>query len=161
MKTPTVLRRKKEGVTDYRKRLSLLKSETPRLVVRISRKGITAQVAEYDPDGDIIRGTVTSKVLTKLLGVKGNSTQVCYLAGYYLGKISQKKEIEEAILDIGRFELTRGGRISAVLKGFIDSGVDVPCSEEIFPSKDRLNGKHLKAPLKLNDMKKLIDEKVN
>ncbi|MHB1439572.1 MAG: 50S ribosomal protein L18 [Cuniculiplasma sp.] len=160
MKTPTLLKRKKEGVTDYRKRLNLLKSESPRLVVRVSRKGLTAQIAEYDPDGDIIKGTVTSRVLEKNLGVKGNNTQSCYLAGYYLGKVTQKKDIDYAILDIGRFDLVKGGRIASVLKGFIDSGVEVPCSEEIFPNKERLNGKHLKAPLNLEEFKKKIDEKV-
>ena len=161
MKTPTLLKRKKEGVTDYRKRLSLLKSESPRLVARVSGKGFTAQVAEYDPEGDVIRGTVTSRVMEKVAGIKGNNTQSCYLAGYYLGKTVKKKDIDYAILDIGRFDLIKGGRISAVLKGFTDSGVEVPCSEEIFPSKERLEGKHVKHPVKLDEMKKKIDEKVN
>lgn len=160
MKTPTILKRKKEGVTDYRKRLNLLKSESPRLVVRISNKGFTAQIAEYDPDGDIIRDTVTSKVMEKTFGTKGNNTQICYLGGYYLGKLIQKKEIEYAILDIGRYDLIKGGRIASVLKGFVDSGVEVPCSEEIFPGKDRLNGKHLKAHLDIEEFKKKINEKV-
>ncbi len=161
MKTPTLLKRKKEGVTDYRKRLSLLKSESPRLVVRVSRKGFTAQVAEYDPEGDVIRGTVTSKVMEKVAGIKGNNTQTCYLGGYYLGKVAQKRDIDYAVLDIGRFDLVKGGRIAAVLKGFTDSGVEVPCSDEIFPSKERLNGKHVKNPVKLDEAMKKIDEKVN
>ena len=40
-------RRKREGKTDYRKRLKLLLGGKPRLVVRKSLKNITAQIAVY------------------------------------------------------------------------------------------------------------------
>lgn len=160
MKTPTILRRKRTGQTDYRKRLTLLKSETPRLVARISRSGFIVQITEYDPDGDLVRATVNSRVMEKSVGIKGNNTQVCYLAGYLLGKKAQTMELENAILDTGRQELVRGGRVSAMLKGAVDSGLEVACSEEIFPKKDRIQGKHLKNPLKVEELKKKIDEMV-
>ena len=40
-------RRKREGKTDYRKRLRLLLSGKPRLVIRRSLRDISAQVIEY------------------------------------------------------------------------------------------------------------------
>lgn len=160
MKTPTILKRKKAGVTDYRKRLALLKSESPRLVVRPSRKGIVSQLVEYEPVGDRVMATVTDVNLRKEIGISGNNTQIAYLSGYMLGLKATELGVEYAILDPGRYNITRGGRIAAVLKGFKDAGVDVPSSEEIFPSEDRIKGKHLKNPLDIEDMKKKLQEKV-
>jgi len=31
----------------------------------------------------------------------------------------------------------------AAVKGFIDSGIKVPCSEDIFPSDERIEGKNI------------------
>lgn len=160
MKTPTILRRKKEGVTDYRKRLNLLKSESPRLVVRISGRGFVGQIVEYDPDGDLVRLTVNSPTMKKHLGIQSNNSQACYLAGYFLGKKAIKMDIDYAILDSGRQHLIKGGRITAVLKGIIDAGLDVPCSEDILPGKERLEGKHLKNALNITEIKNKIDEMV-
>jgi Ribosomal protein L18 len=153
MKTPTILRRKREGVTDYRKRLNLLKSESPRLVVRISSRGFVGQIVEYDPDGDLVRATVNSPTMKKHLGISGNNTQVCYAAGYFLGKKALKMDINYAILDNGRHHLIPGGRITSVLKGMLDAGLEVPCSEEILPNEERLGGKHLKNALKIEEIK--------
>lgn len=160
MKTPTVLKRKKAGVTDYRKRLSLLRSESPRLVVRPSRKGLVSQLVEYEPVGDRVMATVTDVNLKKEIGISGNNTQVAYLSGYLLGLKASRMGVEYAILDPGRYNITKGGRIAAVLMGFKDAGVDVPSSDEIFPTEDRVKGKHLKNPLDIEDMKKKLQEKV-
>ena len=35
-------------------------------------------------------------------------------------------------------------RIYGFLKGMIDSGTKISCSEKMFPSEDRISGKHLK-----------------
>ncbi|MCL4345348.1 MAG: 50S ribosomal protein L18 [Candidatus Thermoplasmatota archaeon] len=160
MKTPTVLKRKKSGVTDYRKRLALLRSESPRLVVRPSRKGIVSQLVEYEPVGDRVMATVTDVNLKKEINTSGNNTQVAYLSGYMLGLKAATMGVEYAILDPGRYNITKGGRIAAVLKGFKDAGIDVPSSDDIFPGDDRIQGKHLKKPLDIEEMKKKIQEKV-
>ncbi len=141
----TVYKRKREGVTDYRKRYRLVKSAIPRLVVRYSGKGVSAQVARFNEDGDRILATVTDRSLGKMgIDLKGNNTTVCYLVGYAAGKKSKELGVEECILDTGRRTVTRGGKIAAVLKGFSDSGIEIPHSEEILPDKDRIEGKHLK-----------------
>lgn len=159
----SVMKRRKEGVTNYHKRLKLLKSGLPRLVVRPSNKGITAQIVEYGENGDMIKCTVNERSLKKLgLEVTGNSVPVSYLVGYAIGLISKKKKIEESILDTGRYNIVKGGKISAVLKGFVDSGAEITHDDSIFPDKDRLSGKHLKNPVgkKLSEYKKLLEEKL-
>ncbi len=107
-----VFKRKREGITDYRKRLALVKSGLPRLVVRPSGKGgIQAQIVKFSPrGGDIVVATVNERSLRKRGGSRLMATAppVCYLVGYMLGKLALSREVEEAVLDIGRRKLTRG-----------------------------------------------------
>lgn len=141
----TVYKRKKKGITDYRKRYRLVKSSATRLVVRYSGKGVSAQLVQFDPSGDRILATVTNRTLVKMgLDVTGNNTSVCYLVGMAAGKKCGELGIDHCILDAGRRKVTRGGKIAAVLKGFSDSGVEIPHNEEILPDSDRIEGKHLK-----------------
>lgn len=159
----SVMKRRKEGVTNYHKRLKLLKSGLPRLVVRPSNKGITAQIVQYSEKGDLVKCTVNEKSLAKLgLEVKGNSVPVSYLVGYATGLIAKKKRTGQVILDTGRYNIVKGGRISAVLNGYVDSGAKIPHDEDVFPDEDRVSGKHLKTPLAkdLNEYKKQLEEKL-
>ncbi|MDP6704490.1 MAG: hypothetical protein QF775_03320, partial [archaeon] len=59
-------RRRKSNQTDYRKRLSLLKSGKPRLVVRKSLKNIQVQLVNYTDSGDTILASASSTELNKL-----------------------------------------------------------------------------------------------
>ncbi len=146
MRTPTVLKRKRLGITDYRKRYKLVKSEIPRLVVRPSGKGGTVQLVRFDPEGDRVLKTVTPSTLVKGgMEVKGNNTSVFYLMGYSVGKFAVSNGMEEVILDTGRHVLSKGGRISAVIKGFVDAGGNLPHDESILPDDSRIQGKHLKS----------------
>ncbi len=135
-------RRKREGRTDYKKRLSLLKSHLPRLVVRGSNKSVQAQLVQYHEDGDIVLATARATDLSKL-GWKGNTgnTPAAYLTGILLAKKSNIKD--EIIVDIGLQKHHKGGRIYAVAKGAIEGGLKVRISEEALPSDDRINGKHI------------------
>ena len=54
-------RRKREGRTDYKKRLAMLKSGKARLVVRKTLKNIYAQIIKYDAKGDIIIASACSE----------------------------------------------------------------------------------------------------
>ena len=47
-------RRRRDGLTDYRSRLALLKSGKARAVVRLSRGRIVVAITAYDPVGDRI-----------------------------------------------------------------------------------------------------------
>ena len=59
-------RRRREGKTNYKKRLKLLLSKKPRLVVRKSLKYIRAQIVEFDKKGDKTLASAFSRELKKL-----------------------------------------------------------------------------------------------
>ena len=64
---------------------------------------------------------------------------------------------KEAVLDIGLNVSTKGSRIYAALKGVVDSGINIPHSPEIFPSEDRLAGKHIQN-IKPEELQKNFEE---
>ena len=47
-------RRRRQGKTDYRRRLKLIKSEMPRASVRITNTKIMVQIIEFSMKGDLI-----------------------------------------------------------------------------------------------------------
>jgi len=138
-------RRRREGKTDYRLRLNLLKSSKPRAVVRKTLKGIIVQFAEYDEKGDKILVSATAGELKKM-GYTGSldSTPAAYLTGLLAGHRAKEKHISEAVLDIGLQSPSRGSRVFATLRGILDAGVHVPHGRGIFPSPERIKGAHLK-----------------
>ncbi len=144
-KTHRILyRRKREGRTNYKKRLNILISNKLRLVVRKSLKNIQANIVEYAPKGDKTVLSCHSGELEKL-GWKFNKGNVpaAYLTGFLLGKKGKKQGIDGLVLDIGLHASVNGSRIYAVLAGILDSGLKVAHNPKILPSKDRLMGKHI------------------
>ncbi len=140
-------RRSREGRTNYKKRLRLLLGQKQRLVVRLTNNRVVAQIVSFDPKGDKITLTVDSFSLRKL-GWKysTNSIPAAYLTGLLCGHKAKQKGIESAILDTGNRSPAKGGRVYAFLKGVLEAGIVVPHGEEnIFPSDDRLVGKHITA----------------
>lgn len=132
-------RRRREGKTNYRKRLSLLKSRMTRAVVRLSLMQITIQFVKYHPEGDRV---VTSAVSKELRSHGWNhslsNTSAAYLTGYIAAKKALKNGIERAILDIGMHRPVKGSRVFAALKGMLDAGIDIPHSQEVIPSWARI-----------------------
>lgn len=145
-------RRKKEGKTDYKRRLKLLVSGTERLVIRKTNTSIIVQIVQYNDDGDKILVTVSSLSLKKL-GWKYSTGNIpsAYLTGLIAGKKAQEKNIKSAIVDLGLYSPVKGSKLYAAVKGAIDSGLDIPHSEEIYPSEDRLRGKHIAEYAKSSD----------
>ncbi len=137
-------KRTRLGKTDYKRRLKLLKSRTPRLVVRRSLNYITAQIVEFYIKGDKILLSSYSRQLKKI-GWKFacDNLPAAYLTGFAIGKQAVKNNIKEAILDSGLYASKKGNRIYAVVKGALDAGLSIPVSKEILPSDDRISGKHI------------------
>ena len=142
-------RRRREGKTDYRVRLRLLKSDLSRAVVRCSGRRVRVSIVEYDPVGDRVVAAADSAELAGVAfpATSFASTPAAYLTGYLAGLRAKSTGTEEAVLDVGLRHPTAGGRLAAALKGLLDAGVEVPHGEEGFPSKERLNGAHLPKPL--------------
>jgi len=137
-------RRRREGKTDYRKRLALLKSGLPRLVVRRTNRHVIVQVVEYAPHGDRVLAYAFSKELRKFgWDYSLKSTPAAYLTGYLAALRAKKAGVERAVLDLGRQASTPGSRLYAALKGAVDAGLDVPHGEEVLPDDSRIRGEHI------------------
>ncbi len=139
-------RRRREGKTDYKQRLRLLKSGKPRFVVRKSINNVTCQIVEYSKDGDKTIVSVNSNDVKKI-GWKGNpgNLPAAYLVGLLCGSRANKKKIKDAVLDSGLYVSTPGSRIYSALKGAVDSGLKISHSEEILPKEERIRGEHIAA----------------
>lgn len=147
------LKRRREGKTNYAKRLKLLLSRKPRLVIRRSLKYITAQIIEFDKKGDRTIASAHSKNLKKLnWRFACDNLPAAYLTGLMIGKKALELGIKEAILDSGLYTSTKGNRIYACVKGAIDAGLKVPCNEKVFPSEERIQGKHISKNEKFKDL---------
>ncbi len=159
----TKYKRRKQNVTDYGKRLKMLKSRKSRLVIRKSLTKIRLQIVNYEKEGDKTVFGMDSSALKKL-GWKHSLKNVpaAYLAGLLFGKKMIEKKLDNTILDMGLQSKTKGSKIFAALKGVIDAGINVPAKEKLFPSEDRASGKHLKENIQKDFEKiksKIIGEK--
>jgi len=172
-------RRRREGKTDYHARKKLViqaknKYNTPknRLIVRISNKDVTAQIAYARIEGDIVISAAYSHELPKYgVAVGLTNYAACYCTGLLLARrtlakfnLADKYEgqtdvngemysVEDndsgpgafrAHLDVGLARTTTGAKVFAVMKGVADGGIDVPHSEKRFPGFDP-EGKELNA----------------
>jgi large subunit ribosomal protein L18 len=139
--------RRTRGLTNYKQRLGLLKSELTRAVVRQSNNNMLVQLVDYADDGDMILTSAKSHELKKLgYTLNTGNTVAAYLTGILAGKrlLASKKGTSEVIIDMGLQRSFYGGRIYAAIKGLKDSGVDVRVSDVVFPVEERLSGAHLK-----------------
>ncbi len=138
-------RRRREGKTNYHRRLKLIKSGKDRLVIRCSNKHCTAQVVKSLIEGDKILAQSHSQHLIKEYDWKFNTGNVpaSYLTGYLCGLRAKNAGIDEAILDVGI--LVHNERVKSAFKGFLDSGIHVNHGENWFPEslEDRINGSHI------------------
>ena len=137
-------RRRRENRTDYYARRRLLTSQEPRAIVRRSNKNVSIQFADFGMEGDSILASATTREL-KAMGwnYSCSSIPAAYLVGFLAGKRAIKAGIEYAVLDIGMQTVQHGGVLFATVSGMIDAGLEVPCSEDVLPEEDRLNGKHI------------------
>jgi large subunit ribosomal protein L18 len=154
----TQKRRRKEQKTSYKKRLGMLKSENGRIVIRKTNRYLIVQYVVSEEAKDKVILGISSRNLKKYgwpekLDGSLKSIPASYLTGYLFGKLVQEKKIKEGILDLGIQRNIHGGRLYAVLKGIVESGFEIAHKEKVFPSKERLQGKHLN-----QDVQKIIDE---
>lgn len=138
-------RRRREGKTNFYYRKRLITSGIPRLVVRRSLKHIVAQIVEAEMKGDKVILRADSAELKKKFDWKYSTSNIpaAYLVGFLIGKKALKAKVEKSILDIGIFRPIVNTKLFTVLKGAIDAGLEVPHGENIFPSEDRITGKHV------------------
>lgn len=138
-------RRRREGRTDYRRRLALLQSRQPRVVVRRSLTSVRVQLVAYAPEGDRVLASADGRELGELglQGTSGKSVPAAYLTGLLAGTRARAAGVQRAVLDLGRQAPTRGGRVFAALKGVLEAGVEVPHDADVLPGEGRLRGEHI------------------
>ncbi|HEY7507148.1 MAG TPA: 50S ribosomal protein L18 [Nitrososphaera sp.] len=136
------LKRIRNDKTNYRRRAAVLIGRHSFMTVKVSDQNVAAQVLKPTPTGDIVIASAHSRELIKQ-GWKGasNNLPACYLTGLLTGKKALAKGVERVVLYIGKDHFT--SRVAACLKGAVDSGVNIPVSEETLPPQERLNGQHI------------------
>jgi len=142
---PIPYKRKRQGKTNYKKRLHVLLAKKPRLVIRTTNTKIITQIINFKTTGDIVLVSADSSALKKYgWNFSFKNLSAAYLTGYFIGKKALKKDIKEAVFDIGFKSPIKGNKIYACLKGALDAGLTVPHSKEVFPSEERISGKHIR-----------------
>lgn len=138
------MRRRREGKTDYRTRLALLKSGEVRVVVRTTNRSVTVQFVTYDESGDKVAASAVSNELGEL-GYKtaGNNTPSAYLTGRLAASRAKAAGVASGVLDLGRAQPHKGGVVFGALKGVVDGGIEVPHGDGVFPAEERWRGEHL------------------
>ncbi len=139
-------RRRREGRTNYYRRMRLLQSRRPRLVVRKTNTTTIVQIINASVVGD---STLASAISTELANhgwVAGTAnTPSAYLTGLLAGLRAKSRGVKEAVLDIGLNPPVKGSRVYAALKGAIDAGLEIPHNPEVLPDEARISGEHIVA----------------
>jgi large subunit ribosomal protein L18 len=150
-------RRRREGKTNFAKRLALAKSGKTRMVVRRSNKGILVQFIDFDPRGDRTLLTVSGAHLTKLYNWPSKrNVWTAYLAGLMAGKMAHKKGIKEFVLDMGMYVPSKGSVVFAAQKGASDAGLSTILDKEKMPE-----GKLSDPPERYKSMFNEVKTKIN
>ena len=153
-------RRRREAKTDYAKRISLLKSESPRIVFRKTNKYLIAQYVKSKEARDEVEFGFTSKILLKYgwpeeASGSLKSVPAAYLLGCLVAKKTEKAK-KAAVIDFGMVRTIHKSRFFAFLKGLLDSGMKVSSKEGIFPEENRIKGEHLKNKIPFEQIKSKI-----
>ena len=137
-----LLRRIREGKTNYRKRKGILIGKHTFSTVRISNENVLVQILKPHKVGDEVLVSAHSRELIKH-GWQGSRKNVpaCYLTGLLAGAKAVAKGVKQCILNTGN--RMYAPRIAASVKGLIDAGVSIPVDEETLPAQDRIAGKHI------------------
>lgn len=127
-------KRRRQGKTNYAKRLALIKSKKTKMLIRKSNKAIMIQFVDFAEIGDKTILTFHSKKLIKLFSWPAKrNVYTAYLTGLYAGKEAKKKNVDEFVLDIGLYAPTKGNVLFAALKGALDAGLKTNFDEEKIP----------------------------
>jgi large subunit ribosomal protein L18 len=145
-------RRRREGKTNYHLRRKLVRTNkyNIRAVVRVSNSHALVQFVEARTNGDITHSIAHTRELSDYNWKAATSNlPSAYLIGLLAGFKARKAGITNAILDIGLNPPIYGSRVFAALKGIVDSGIDIPHSNKVFPDDNRLRGQHISEYAKL------------
>jgi large subunit ribosomal protein L18 len=169
-------KRRRLGLTNYKKRLAFVKSGLERVVVRKSNRHVMGQVVKYNEKGDVVLATAHSKELLKFNWPARANKPTAYLTGLLLAK--KYKGSGELVLDIGLSSPVKNSIPFVFAKGCIDGGMKVKAGFEMEESEyngsiiskyasllksdeakyKKQFGKYIKDSIKLEELPKLFEE---
>jgi len=135
-------KRRRKNLTNYRKRLALLKSKVPRLIIRKSNKSVIVQCIGFTPTHDEVLASANSKELLQYKWKPSANLPSAYLTGYICGKRAKAVGVNSVVLDSGLHTPIVGSFLFAAVKGAKDAGLEIPVGDISF-SEDRISGKHI------------------
>jgi len=155
----TQRKRRRQGKTDYKKRINLLKGDSPRVVFRKTNKYIISQYVTSNQTKDSVEIGVNSKQLLSYGWpdeFKGSlkSLPASYLTGFLMGKRILKEKKQTPVVDFG---MTR-----MIWKTKTFAFKIKQKKAEAFPSKERVEGKNLKKDFskKFDEVKSKIEKEI-
>jgi large subunit ribosomal protein L18 len=156
-------RRRREGKTDYQKRIKLLRGGKPRVTFRKTNRYIISQYIKSSEAQDRPELGVSSRDLLKYGWPKEaagslKSIPAAYFTGLLLGKKIKERRLKEPILDFGMSRTVHRSRGYAFLKGLEDSGISTKHDEGIFPEESRIKGGHMKNKIPFEKIKSEIEK---
>lgn len=173
-------KRRREALTNYKKRLALVKSGLDRVVVRKTNKRIIGEAVRYVEKGDSVLAYADSNELKRFNWPNRPNRPTAYLTGLLLAKkTAQKiKNGSEYILDIGLSSPVKDSIPFVFAKGCMDGGMriksnisveegiynysDIRYAEELMKrdreAYERQYSKYLKDGLSINSLHKLFNE---
>jgi len=137
-------RRRRKNLTNYAKRLALVKGNVPRLVVRKSSSGVLVQFMNYSAKGDTVLASVHSSRLAAYGWAPRCNAPTAYLCGLLAGKLAGKKGATAFILDVGMQTPSKGATIFAALRGAQDAKLSTNYTTEMI-SEARVTGATIEA----------------
>ena len=132
-------RRRRKNLTNYAKRLALVKGDAPRMVVRKSTTGVLVQFIEYSMSGDRMLSSIRSSALKQYGWSPRCNAPTAYLCGMLSAKAAAKKGAKSFNLDIGMHTPSKGSLLFAALKGAMDAGLTTNYTDEMI-TEDRITG---------------------
>ena len=122
-------RRRRESLTNYRKRVAMVKSGLERVVVRRSNRRIIGQVIKYEAKGDVALAYADSQELKKFGWPSRGNKPTAYLTGLLLARKAGQRG--ECILDIGLSSPVKNSIPFVFAKGCKDGGLRLKGNFEI------------------------------
>ena len=118
-------KRRRQALTNYRKRLAIAKGEFTRVVTRRTNRRIIGQAIKYGDKGDIVLASTTSDELKKLGWPSRSNRPTAYLTGLLLAKKIKEKQLGpgEFVLDIGLSSPVKDSIPFVFAKGCMDGGL--------------------------------------
>jgi len=137
-------KRRRRGLTNYKKRVALVKSGKPRMVVRKTGKHVIVQFVEFSNEGDKTLASANSKELEAHKWVVQNNLPTAYLTGILAANKAKKAKVNEFVLDIGLKTATKNALPFAAAKGAVDAGLKTSLNPELI-DESRVKGEHIAA----------------